>query len=502
MPANSIIFAVIIPLFTAIILFSLWTKPRAQRIILAIGNLTLLVYAFRLVMQVSGGEILVLQAGGWAAPYGISFVVDSLSALMILLTSIVCLAVGLYSSISIESRRISFGYYPLLSFLTMGLCGAFIAGDIFNLYVWFEVIIISSFALITLGGEKAQLAGAMKYVTLNLLASIIFLTGVAVLYGLLGTLNLADLAVKVQESEYTSLINTIAILFFVGFGIKSALFPLFFWLPDSYHTPPVAVSAIFGGLLTKVGVYALYRVFSLLFIGEPFISNLISVIAIITMVVGVLGALNANNMRVIFSYLIISHIGFAVGGLGMFGVVALTGGLMYMVHDIIAKTNLFLISGIIHNFKGTYDITKMGGIQNDYPTLSIIFAITFFSVIGVPPLSGFWPKILLIQSAYDIGNFWMIGAIVIASFLTLWAIVRVWVNVFWHKPRLEFYNKNRFETRNVKHRYIMLISVVSLTLVSLYIGFFSKSVVNYCTTIAEQLVNTQFYIDAVLNGQK
>ncbi len=498
MPENLIIFAILIPLISAVILLSLWYYPRIQRWVGVGSNIVLLIFASLLMFSVRNGEIITMQAGNWEAPYGITFVLDTFSALMILMTSISGLAVGLYSAISMESRRTSFGYFPLLHFLIMGLCGSFLAGDIFNLYVWFEVIIISSFALITLGGEKAQLAGAMKYVTLNLIASVIFLTGIAILYGILGSLNLADLAIKVMESDQRGLINTVAVLFLVAFGIKSALFPLYFWLPDSYHTPPAAISAIFGGLLTKVGVYAFIRVFSLLFMGDPFIGNLLIVLAVITMIIGAIGALNVNNIRIIFSYLIISHIGIMISGLGMFTSLALTGAIFYMVHDIIGKTNLFLMTGMIHNIKGSYNISKLGGLFNDYPKLSVIFALAMFSVVGIPPLSGFWPKILLLKSAMGSADYWVIAGILIASFFTLWAMVRIWDKAFWTEQKVVNKTINRFRQRSTKKRGAMLISVIGLLGVSLYLGFGWRVVADICSIIAGQLIDTSDYIEAVL----
>ena len=196
------------------------------------------------------------------------------------------MAVSFFSSASVIPARLRFGYFPIYHFLLLGLTGAFLTGDIFNLYVWFEIIIISSFVLITLGGEKAQIEGAVKYFTLNILASIIFLTAIAVLYGLAGSLNMADLSVLVPKLENRGLVEVAAILFLVGFGIKSAVFPLYFWLPASYHTPPSAVSAIFGGLLTKVGVYALIRIFSLIFTNDVFLGQILLVIAILTLFSG------------------------------------------------------------------------------------------------------------------------------------------------------------------------------------------------------------------------
>jgi multicomponent Na+:H+ antiporter subunit D len=225
------------------------------------------------------------QPGNWPAPFGITLVADLLSAIMTVLAALMGLAIVVYSMGTIDARRVAFGYYPLLQILMMGVCGAFLTGDMFNLYVWFEVMLLASFVLLALGGERAQLEGAIKYVTLNLIASTLFLTAAGLLYALVGTLNMADLAVKLRGAEHQGLITTLSMLFLVSFGIKAGVFPLFFWLPASYHTPPFAVSALFAGLLTKVGVYALMRVFTLIFVGDMgYTHTLILIIAGLTMV--------------------------------------------------------------------------------------------------------------------------------------------------------------------------------------------------------------------------
>ena len=258
-----IVLPVIFQLFTAVLLMFFWFRVNAQRLITIICSFVSLGIAIWLFNEVYNQGILTMQAGEWQAPFGITFVADIFSATMVLLTAISGMAVAVFSTGSIRNARLKFGYFPILNFLLMGLQGAFLTGDIFNLYVWFEIIIIASFVLITIGGEKAQIEGAMKYVTMNLLASAIFLTAIAILYGMAGSLNMADLSGQVAQIENRGLVNVVAILFLVGFGIKSAIFPLYFWLPASYHTPPPAISAIFGGLLTKVGVYALIRIFTL-----------------------------------------------------------------------------------------------------------------------------------------------------------------------------------------------------------------------------------------------
>ena len=495
-----IIFPILLPLLSAVVLMFFWSNPRIQRYISVAGHGITLLAAYFLAQKTFTGEIFTLNAGSWDAPFGIVFVSDALSGMLVLLASLAAFAVSLFSAVSIGNGRASFGYFPILQFLLMGLNGSFLAGDIFNLYVWFEVIIISSFVLITLGGEKAQLEGAIKYVTLNLLASVIFLTGIAMIYGLLGTLNLADLAVKVAESPDKGLINTAAILLLVGFGTKSAIFPMYFWLPASYHTPPAAVSAIFGGLLTKVGVYAMIRVFSLLFIEDAFIRNLLIVLAVLSMVTGALGAIVQQNMRKIFSFLIISHIGFMIAGLGMFGQLAMMGAVFYLFHDIIVKTNAFLISGLIYKLRGSFRLENLGGMYNRFPYLSILFALALFSLVGTPPLSGFWPKVYLLQAAFLEGEGWVMGGIILASFLTLIAIVRIWLAVFWKKHpenqkvvrRIVWYDLPRIE------KIILILPIVLLTLASLYIGFFADHIAEICQLVAEQIRNPSGYIEAVL----
>src|SRR5690554_4600018 len=407
-----IVLPVVFQMITAIAMIFFWGKTGVQKVFSIISGLVNLAIAIWLFELVWSEGIQIMNAGGWKAPFGITFVVDVFSAVMVLLTAICGVAVSIYSTGSIRNKLIKFGFFPILHFLLMGLNGAFLTGDIFNLYVWFEVIIISSFVLITLGGEKTQLEGAVKYVTMNLLASIIFLTSIAMLYGLTGSLNMADLALKVAEVENRKLVNITAALFFVGFGIKSAIFPLYFWLPASYHAPPPAVSAIFAGLLTKVGIYAIIRIFSLIFVPDDFMRELISWIAIFTILTGGLGALIQNNLKEIFSYLIICHIGFMIAGIGTYTEVALMGAIFYLFHDIVVKTNLYMVAGLIYKITGTYNMKRLGDFYKTFPKLSLLMAIPLFSLVGVPPLSGFWAKIFLIEGGFDVNNYALVIAII------------------------------------------------------------------------------------------
>jgi multicomponent Na+:H+ antiporter subunit D len=332
----------------------------------------------------------------------------------------------------------------------------------------------------------------------------IFLTAIAVLYGLTGSLNMADLSLKVAAIENRGLVEITGILFLIAFGIKAAVFPLYFWLPDSYHTPPSAVSAIFAGLLTKVGVYALIRFFTLIFVANIFLQDTILVLAILTLVSGGLGALVQNNLRKVFSYLIICHIGFMIIGLGIFTEVAIAGAIFYLIHDIIVKTNLFMVSGLIYRITGTNSITACGGLYAQYPLFSLLIAIPLFSLVGIPPLSGFWPKISLITAAFEIENWWAIGAILFASLITLVIIAKVWANVVWKdKPELPERLDFRYYEKLTKEGKMQLVApIVFLSLVSLYIGFGAEHVQQLSSRVASELMDSQQYIDAVFKPKK
>jgi len=503
MTQQIILYPLLLQLLLAILLMFFWKKINTQRIISMLGSLVHLAVSIGVFAYIWNNGTQTVQAGSWEAPFGITFIADTFAITMVLLTSIAGLAVSIFSSGSVIGDRLRFGYFPIFHFLLLGLTGAFLTGDIFNLYVWFEIIIISSFVLITIGGEKAQLEGAVKYFTLNFLASMIFLTAIAVLYGLTGSLNMADLANKVAAVENRALVEITAILFLIGFGIKSAVFPLYFWLPASYHTPPSAVSAIFGGLLTKVGVYALLRVFTLIFVGDAFLDQILLVLAIFTLFSGALGALVQNNIRKVFSYLIICHIGYMIIGLGMFTEVAIAGAIFYLVHDILVKTNLFMISGLIYRIKGSNSMRALGGFYANYPKLSLLMFIPLFSLVGIPPLSGFWPKISLITASFETGSYWSLAAIIFASFITLVVIAKLWAEVFWKdaqeipvRPKFRYYHK----IKNIK-RIQIVVPIVFLSLVTLYVGFGAEHIQTLATRISSELMNNQQYIDAVLNTQ-
>lgn len=501
MITNFILAPILVHLITAILLLFFWQKVRAQKIISIFGNVVAFILCIRLFFATQEYGYLVLQAGGWQAPFGITFVSDTLSSIMVLLTATISLTVGIYSTTALNLSRIKYGYFFLFHFLIMGLLGTFLTGDIFNLYVWFEVVIISSFVLLTLGGKKMQMEGAIKYVTMNMLASIIFLTAIGILYGITGTLNMAALGTKISSIENTGLVSVTALLFFAGFGIKSAVFPLYFWLPSSYHTPPSAIAAIFGGLLTKMGIYAMIRVFTLIFQPDEFMRNVFIVIAIMTLITGALGTVNKRSVRRMISYLIVCHIGYLIAGIGLYTEIAFVGVVFYLIHDVIVKSNLLMISGVIQKIRGTIDMSRLGGLYEDYPKLSVVMAVAMFSLVGIPPLSGFWPKIQLFGESLEAGQYVLLGAIVFASFVTLFVIARMWSEVFWKpspKPLTE--EIDHFAQLPFLGKFALVAPIVTLSLVSLYIGFNAEGIYKIASQTANELMNPSLYTDAVLKG--
>lgn len=494
-----ILLPVLIPFCTAIISFPLRRWVRVQSILGVVGAAGLLAVGLMLLWDVNNNGIQAEQVGGWNAPYGITFVADLFSAVMVAVAGLIGFTVALYSLANIDEHRIKFGYFPLFHIMLMGVCGAFLTGDIFNLYVWFEVLLISSFVLMALGGERPQIAAALKYVTINLVSSAFFLAGLGILYGTVGTLNMADLSIKISTSEQSYLVNSSAMLFLVAFGIKAAVFPLFFWLPASYHRPPVAVSAVFAGLLTKVGVYAIMRVFTLIFVQDHGFNRwLILGIAATTMVTGVLGAVAQYNIRRLLSFHIISQIGYMIMGLGLFSPLAIAGSVFYIVHHIIVKTNLFLVSGVTSAFGGTDDLKKLGGIYRKHPWIGILFVIPAFSLAGIPPLSGFFAKFILIKAGLESREYWIVAIALIVSILTLLSMTKIWGEVFWKKPPDEFVEDDEHLIKHPdKPKVLLVIPIVCLAMITIFIGLSSQMFFEFAVRAAEQLLNPTEYINAV-----
>ena len=432
--------------------------------------------------------------GSWRPPFGITIAADALSALMVLVTAIMGLATHIYSvrDISQESKHKGFNFF--YHCLIGGITGAFLTADLFNLYVWFEVMLIASFALLVLHGKKDSLKAALSYVTLNLFSTIVFLTGVGLLYGLTGTLNFADLYEKTRAVEDTETLHLVVILLSVAFAIKAALFPLYFWLPTSYHTPYPAVSAIFAAMLTKVGVYALFRLFGFIVPADPMYQDVLLFWAWTTMGFGVIGAAAQSDVRKILSFHIISQIGYMILGLALYTPLAITGAIFYLVHHIIVKGNLFLIGGVIEQRLGSGQLKQIGGLYQAAPFLSVLFLIPAFSLAGFPPLSGFWAKYLLIQASVEIEAWTSVVVALAVGLLTIYSMTKIWAGAFWkaHPDQVIF------DTRAPE---ASILPIAALSILTVLIGLFPNILLGMAMQASDTLINPASYIQAILEAQ-
>lgn len=504
-----LVLPLLIPLTTTAVSLLVWRRTALQRTLAVVGAAALMGAGVALLAFVWVNGICVTQEGAWPAPFGITLVADLFSALMVVLAGIVGLVVILFSLGSMDRGREAFGYYPLVHALLLGVCGAFLTGDLFNLYVWFEVMLMSSFVLLVLGGERPQLHGGIKYVTLNLVSSALFLAAVGILYGLTGTLNMADLAHKLDGIDQPGPATAVAMLFLVAFGIKAAVFPLFFWLPASYHTPPGAVSALFAGLLTKVGVYALIRVFTLLFVREAaFTHLLILVLSGLTMVTGVLGAIAQHEFRRVLSFLHIGQIGYMTMGLALAGLtdsptvaaLAMAGSIFYIAHHIAAMTNLFLVSSVVRRLCGTFELKRQGGLYQTQPLLSFLFLIPAMSLAGMPPLSGFFAKLSLVQAGLGAGRYAIVAVALAVGLLTLFSMTKIWAEAFWKSPPADAAAGAGPERPDGGRTTPLLLPIGALAALTVAIGLGAEPVFALARGAAEQLLDREGYVRAVLGG--
>jgi multicomponent Na+:H+ antiporter subunit D len=498
-PQTLLVLPIVLPLATAIATLLMAERVHVQRAVSLLGAALQLAAAAALLAEVRDGSVLATQIGGWTAPFGITLVADLLAAVMVVLGALMGLAVAAYSPATLDAGRQRFGYYPLLHVLLMGVSGAFLTGDLFNLYVWFEVMLMASFVLLALGGERAQLRGAIAYVTLSLLSSALFLSGVGLLYAQLGSLNMADLAVRMRAAEPSGALTATALLFLVAFSIKAAAFPLFYWLPASYHTPPAAVSAIFAGLLTKVGVYALLRVFTLVFAPEQVpVGKIVLVVSGLTMLTGVLGAAAQGQIRRILSFHIVSQIGYMLMGLAIGTPLALAGTVFYLIHHIVVKTNLFLVAGVVERLRGTGDLKRIGGLAGSRSLLALLFLVPALSLAGLPPLSGFWAKLLLVKAGLDTESWTIVATALVVSLLTLYSMTKIWAEAFW-KADPEPAPTDAGASGPTAHPLgATLVPIAALALVTIAIGLAVEPVYRLSLAAAQQLTDPSAYLAAVL----
>ncbi len=490
---RALVLPILVPLSTATILLLAPTRPLLQRWIALAGSLLLLASTCLVFQRVEAEGIQVLQVSGWPAPFGITLVADLLAAMLGVAVGIVGVAVTVAAFAGVDPRREGYGYHALLQILLMGVSGAFLTGDLFNLYVWFEVMLVASFVLMALHRTSAQVEAAFKYVAINLIASSIFLTALGLLYGMAGTLNMADLARLGPSAGTPSVDMVLAVLFVIAFSIKAGLFPLFFWLPASYHTPPAAIGAVFAGLLTKVGVYALMRIFTLLFQGAPpILFTLLLLMSAATMVIGLVAALSERDFRRILSFNLVAHVGYTTASLSLLTPAALAGGIFYVLHHIVVITNLFLVSGVLLRLRRTTNMMGLGGLYGTQPAFAALALIPIFSLAGVPPLSGFLGKLALLNGMFGAGAYAVGATVLVVGLLTLLSMGRTWADAFW-RPSVDRRDLAAPGTA-------LLIAISGLSLVTLAISVGAGPLFDLTSRAADQLLERDEYVRAVLGG--
>jgi len=484
---------ILLPLFGAALSIGLGRSRTAQRLI---GVVTLGIVAtlsVLLLLRVDSDGVASVQAGGWEAPIGITLVADRLAAIMLVIAVLMLLAVLIYAIGQPGAEEHHVGFHPVYLILAAGVSAAFLTGDLFNLFVAFEVMLMASYVLITLGGSADQVRSGMTYVVISLIASTLFLLALAFVYASTGTVNLADLSAKIADLP-SGVRSGLALLLIVVFGIKSAIFPLFFWLPDSYPTAPTPVTAIFAGLLTKVGVYALLRTQTLLFPADTQPGTLLLVVAGITMVVGVFGAITQNDIKRILSFHIVSQIGYMIMGLGLFSVAGLAGAVIYIIHHIVVKTTLFMVAGLIEQRTGTAQLAELSGLRRLEPALALLFILPALSLAGIPPFSGFVAKLALVEAGLSTGEYTIVAVSLAVSLLTLFSMTKIWANTFWGPDQ----GNDIGRTLTAPRRALMVGSTATLVVLSLAIAAGSGALYDLSERAARDLVDTSNYVNEVL----
>lgn len=492
--SNMIVLPLIVPVITAILLVFIREHVVLQRVISLVTLTFVSIISMVLLHRIQVQGVLRIDFSGWLPPFGILFVADSFAILLVLVANIVSAICVLYAIFTIGERYEKMYFYPFVLLMVAGVNGSFLTGDIFNLFVCFEVMLLASYALISLGGEKIQLRESLKYVLINVVASWIFLVALAFLYGTIGTLNMAHISVRVMEAGADPLITTVALIFLVVFSLKAGLL-LFFWLPGSYSEPPTAVAALFAALLTKVGIYALVRTFTLLFPNNTEVTHtVLGVMAGLTIIAGCMGALAGRDVRTIASYNILIGVGFIVAGLAIGTEPALQGVTYYLMHDMVAKAMLFLAVGMMIYVTGETSIDKMSGLIRNYPLFGWLFFLVMCSLAGIPPLSGFLGKVLIGQGAIEGGNFVLLGLGFLSSLVVLYSLLRIFLSSFFGETIISLEDETPLPKR-------IVLPLVLLAACTIGLGAGAEFMAPYVSDAAETLYDPSIYIDAVLDGQ-
>jgi multicomponent Na+:H+ antiporter subunit D len=489
-----------VPLLAAAVALLFHRRRRYQRVVSILGVTAAFAASVGVLIGVERAGTTVVAVGGWTPPLGITLVADLFSALLLAVSLATVLGVLLFAIGQLDAVTEARYFHPLYLVLTAGVSASLLTGDLFNLFVAFEVMLIASYVLLTLAGRNEQVRPAMTYVVVSLLSSTLFVTVVALLYAATGTVNMADLGVRLAEVP-EAVRTALGLLLLVVFGVKAAIFPLFFWLPDSYPTAPASITAVFAGLLTKIGMYAMIRTQTAIFAGgESGPDLLLLFLAGATMLVGVLGAIAQDDVKRILSFHIVSQIGYMVLGLGLFTVGGLAGATLFIIHQIPVKTSLFLVGGIVEKVTGTGALNRLGGLVHRIPFTAGLFMLAALSLAGLPPFSGFYGKLALIQAGLEEQRWLIVGIALFASILTLFSMMKIWTNVFWGEREQPTDTIAAGGAAAMRATRLMTFATVGLVGLTLGIAAAAEPLYQLSVRAAEGLADPRIYIESVLGG--
>ncbi len=508
---NSLIVPILVPFFTAMALALLPRTGTVQKAVSFVSSFGLTIYVFWLMIFVDTQGTQAVVMGGWAAPWGIPFVADRLACIMLCLSMSVGTVALVYTFSTVTESQLKHFFYPFLQVVLLGVNWAFLTGDLFNLFVAYEVMLLGSYGMMMVGASKPQLRETLKYIAINSVGSTLFVSACGFIYATVGTLNMADLTARTAElsGSQASMVTAATMVLLVVFAVKAAAFPLFFWLPDAYPIVPPGMNGYYAGLLTKVGVYSLLRMFVMVFKqpGAEFALNVILVLSGFTMLLGVMGAMCQWEIRRILSWHIISQVGYMLMGIGMAGIIiagdptlteavkkmAIAGTIFYIVHHIIVKSCLFLVGGIAERVTGTQRLKEMGSAIELAPGVAGLFLVAAFSLAGMPPFSGFFAKFVLIRAGLSGGAYFIVFISIITSFLTLYSMSKIWSYAFWGKRKRDKAGPN--------YRAMMIPTSV-LVLFTIIMGTWAQPFVSLGNRAAEDLMyplREGGYVPTVMN---
>lgn len=499
------ILPVVIPLLTGAFLLVMYRYNIGRQRSLGIGScLLLVVFGIWAVLQAGVADYTLYRLGNWAPPFGIVLVLDRLSAVMLLLTALLSLFCVLYASRG--SDREGSHFHALMQFQLMGINGAFLTGDLFNLFVFFEVLLIASYALLLHGGGRARSRAGLHYVIINLAGSALFLLALGILYGLTGTLNMADLAHRIANAPEADLplLKAASLLLMVVFGIKAALLPLLFWLPRAYSAASAPVAALFA-IMTKVGFYAMVRVFLVVFgldDGTPANGTVMAWLwptALITLALGGIGVLGAASLRTLTAYMVIVSVGILMATLSRNDEQLLAASLFYLLHSTCMTAVFFLLADLIGRYRDDgYDRFSIISPLAHRWVLGTVFLVAAVSMASLPPFSGFVSKAWILQSSLQLpGYLWLWAAILISGLLIIAALSRAGSGWFWRpQEHSATHARTVAKTRGLDHARTATVCV--MVAISFSLALFAQPVMDYLEAAAKLVYEPSGYVNAVL----